>query len=236
MSSDDRETIKRAAVNRIAREPFLHILLTATISGVVYLSVNDRGQYIPWLVGVGLVSVIIAGIGICADWIASRLEKMVASGEKIADAYYSLAQRDKVMTQFVMAISSELHKHRRLVLLIEDNPIHQQLIRSSILHLIEHYDLSFCVANTLEEGIAHVREARVAIIDVTLADNDSTHAVNMIMELVGKDCQFIIHSGTEFTKRDFPRAVSVLVKGDAINEDGLVDSLRKAILATEPKQ
>ena len=233
MSIDDRETIKRAAMQRLTKEPFLHLLLTSALGGVVYLSVNGKGEYIPWMVGVSFLAVVISAVGVVCSWIGSRLEQIVTAGEKIANAYQTLAERDKVTTQFLIALSAEVHRHRRTILLIEDNVIHQRLIREVLIETLNEHDLSFSVVSTLEDGIAQIRNARVAIIDVSLADNTMPAAINMVIELLGNSCPVIIHTGTEYGRRDFPRASAVLTKGDGINIDGLMAAIKSALRHTE---
>ncbi len=222
--------IKKMAASYLRHQPFLHVLLLAILSAVVWLAYSGKGEFIPDVLKVGCYSVIVVLIGVACSWFAPRIQAVVESIPLMTSAYDSLATAFSVLSRFVSATQIEHVRNNKLVLLVEDSSVQAHMIRAMCADLVAEFHLSFRDVGSLSEAFTYLQTACVAVIDVVLPDNSDPDAINVLIDLAG--CPVIVHSGTEFQTSEFPRAFAVITKNSDSGFDELRDTLRRAIAST----
>lgn len=229
-NSDADLDIKTTVLHYFKHQPFLHLLLLCILASVLWLAHTNKAEIIPEVVKVGFYSVIVTLVGVATSWFAPRIQAVVESIPHMTHAFDSLATAYGVLSRFVAATNAEKARNNKLVLLVEDSTVQARAIRGLCADLVAEFHLSFRDVGSLDEAFAYIQTACVAIIDVTLPDNDGPEAINVLIDLAG--CPVIIHTGTAYEKDDFPRAFAVILKDDSHSYEELRTEMRSAIAST----
>ncbi len=134
---------------------------------------------------------------------------------KYAENYVGLESCFQVMCRVIVSMQASIARNKRLLLLIEDNPVSVKVIRSICADMMRRHHMEFINVMTLEDGYQHIQDAKIIVLDVTLPDTNF-EKLNALINLVA--CPVIIFSDQVLEDQQFPGATFILSKKSSSEE------------------
>lgn len=160
-----------------------------------------------WAISQGSYPIIFTAVLLLAvKWMAPRIDSLISRHCDLVDKLSKsveqntinnarLAEAQEVVVNFVRRVQYELSRQQTKLLIIEDNPIDQAMIRSAVIDLAHAEGLSVVSVSTLQDAVDIVGDARIIILDVLLPDSEYTTTARLFCRLCR--CPVVLYTGLE---------------------------------------
>ena len=222
---------KMTAAKRLAKEPFLHVLLLSILGSVLWLSYQKQHDAIPWVLWIGAGSVVIVGLSMVCHWLDGRahevigecrsntisLDRISTAMQHSSEASEHQSESFRMLTQLIASSQLVHPRDRTVLLLVEDSKIDVARIRGLLGELILRHALDLRIVSRHEMAFSHIPYALLVVLDVVLEETAEQEAKRFV-RLVSSVCPVLIYSSTKYHASDFPEAKGIFSKTEPFEE------------------